>query len=365
MTRPGRCTRASAEEMKEQLQELLGRRRVTTIRWNSLSMEIIASILSHLQLVEMAECSRVSSTWRKALSKIDSIRIHLNSERNDLILSFAARYLKSLSSIAIVWDNEHYFADYEDLCNLLSFQCRKNLKHFSFEGDPSLDECSDCIDLSMLEGQGALETLVLREYPMNNRFFDLREILNNKMRLKKLVITNPEFRGDDEDFRYTQEFSALVGKMHNLETLDILGCFNFRTLDADVLLSGLKSLRSLRIGNANDKSLKVISKHCSKLRKLEIIDGDDSGEFATLDGIIAVLRSCPIEYLHAPDLPSSERGVEDLKRVCKANEVLKELTVCSYFMEKVKPFVSEDAARQAMMDAVAEAGKGRIKLKIP
>jgi len=291
-----------------------------------------------------------------ALSQIRCIRLSLNDKWNDDKLNFSASYLENLIKLEIDWDESCGF-DSKKLCCFLS-RCPK-LKHFHFCGNVlNYTHPNGIADEAFLPLQFAhdLETLVWECVKLGEQIGHIDKILRGKKKLKTLRLCYISFDQDRHPISSKiKSISAEIGNLYNIRVLDISGShLNFHKFDAHVIFSELRGLVRLRISDPSDISLAAVSHYCPKLDFLGIYGGCNR---FTLEGLLGVLRSCPIRSLCTLGVFGSGIDASDLKRIC--TEGRQSLLQVQIGPRRYRPF---DLRVILMREAVEEASEGRVQL---
>mmetsp|Transcript_16169 Transcript_16169/g.25220 ORF Transcript_16169/g.25220 Transcript_16169/m.25220 type:complete len:441 (-) Transcript_16169:1295-2617(-) len=349
---------------------------------------IVANILSHLEISDIARCSEVSKTCLNALSLLEELYIHPAIADSDKLycpdglcyfevrpqMHFAVKRLcpenslrklhinfnRMTSSLAVGIDDV-----VDKFSSRLFTSCQKKLKHFHVKGLRQ-----DLIaDLSTLDKFAELETLIIED----SRVYwslDLTSFIQNKPNLQELMLSDIYYCGgvsDSIEFQSPQDFSSALSKLTSLKKLSI-GGKAFGELNADIIFKGLINLEELTLGDCfvNDDMLGTISEHCLKLQVLRI-DGCNIHNHYTISGLEKVVRTCPLQVLSIPRFQGWGSCLANVTEICGNSNTLMELEISTKLVDHdCKPFMhslSEIKRRQLLESAVCISTDSRTNLK--
>jgi len=337
--------------------------------------DIVASILSFLDVSDISSCSEVSKTCWKAVARLEELTINGDAcldgyERMtkgiEYILHLAARLFSkgrnSLRQVCIFCDHVDescWTAAADKSLGLLLSSCSL-LTHFQFSGSVGCQMHAALLRFHSLQN---LETLVIDSVRWDSTL-DFTLMLSNKPKLRVLEITNltKEYYPGWEMSAQCDEVSTLIGSLHRLQRLAIAFSDGFeQILDGRMIFTSLRQLEELMVGEVliDDSVLHVISQHCLNLRQLQIYGCCG----ISLLGLKNVLNKCPIHALSIPFFRDEGKGVCAVTELCQASNNLRTLEIFDGICDKSFPsYRNLEDKRCLLQSAAFEASAGRISL---
>jgi len=337
----------------------------------SLPSEIIANILSFYSdsVAELAVSSRVCKSWRRALSKIERVRIgnrlfigedesYLRSIEAEM--RFTTSQLPNINDLSLYYwgDTQNVFYFWHEVAQFVGFYSSK-LKHFQFFRELCsrkmvMDHVFDC-----LQNAAQLESLTFEHC-----IFGQGNMLQGKPRLKKLKLHGLEPYDSDDDDVDADDRKALsiqIGKMHTLRELHLTGVvYTLEETNANILLSGLKNLQYLHICVPSFETLLAINRCCPALEHLHIADYGCPEVDVDLSHLMRFLKSSTIRTLNICSWLYAD-GVD----VCDSSHIV---GLCrpdtSMTLQRLIVSVdSDDALCDSYEELADRVSEGRIKLE--
>lgn len=345
------------------------KKRIEPYITNKMAIETVVEIYSFISFTDMALCSRVCKMWKEAVNRFRAISIEFYNEWNDDKMRYVmARFgVDNLVGITITWYTPEHGFDVERMKRMLAHFT--NLKRFSFicrflfhEQNRPMDEA-----LMPLCNNPNLERLTLQNCQLDDPICTMERLFEHNSRMKVIrVICSAmidDYGGDDYADRRKKVsctnklrvLSSHLSKMSRLHRLEIDGdSMSFHAFDYKHLLPGLGSLKRIAVRNPNEEALEIMAQCCPKLESL-LMCGSETR--FTLKGLLAVLRSCPLQSLSLPPIISNLVSCEDIEELCWVNRTLTEIALLTSF------FVETNENWQEETILIADrASKGRVKL---
>mmetsp|Transcript_32967 Transcript_32967/g.47741 ORF Transcript_32967/g.47741 Transcript_32967/m.47741 type:complete len:409 (-) Transcript_32967:104-1330(-) len=345
-----------------------------------LPAEIIPIILSYCchSLRRIAKLSRVCKSWKEALSRTHIARLHILLGRSSSckeMMRFAASHLQDVADLS-VWSRKYGAKNMSIEFGQFVRSCSSNLKHFSYiekglisSTTTDHNSCCHSLDHALVNLMDAsnLESLILSNHSWANIDF-MQKVLQNKTRLKKLVLDNIGFSEEESLFPgpiQLRSFSVQIGKCHALRELHITSYFDalsLNSLDAQSLLSGLTELQHLHVCHLNPESLFAIHRYCPNLKCLNIADYVRHHSDFSLNAVLGYLQlSTNIEELDVSSSlygDNSDNGVStsDVREICRASNTLQRLVITA--------IASPGETESDFYTAAREESCGRVHLRI-
>lgn len=331
----------------------------------SLPPEIVAIVLSFHSdsFTTLTICSRVSKSWRKALSKIERVCVEFisyNFRRNNVMLRFATSQLQNITDLSFSDNRVRGSYHWPEISRLAS-SCSLKLKHFKFRRESwhKGETCRINDEFDSLQNAAQLESLTF-ECSVFSGITSFEKMLQNKPLLRKLKLEGLMGSGSAGDFNEVEQLAVLIGKLHTLRELHFTGYFRyFDEIDPDILLSGLKDLQYLHVCVPADGILYAIDRCCPALKHLHIADYGVNNVRMKAKHVMYYLESSAIHTLNLSsslyDDPDGACSWFDIERIFRLNTTLRKLIVD---IQK-----SDDYTTEADFIAlVAEKSKGRVEL---
>mmetsp|Transcript_13366 Transcript_13366/g.20310 ORF Transcript_13366/g.20310 Transcript_13366/m.20310 type:complete len:301 (+) Transcript_13366:125-1027(+) len=278
-----------------------------------LPLETVTRILSFFEFHEMIQCRRVSTHWKTAVSKIQTIHLDLRDDATCYAsVNAVTTFFDNLANISIANKND---VNPFWMQNILSKH--SNVEYIRIDGD-YFD--ADVLVRSLHDNHAAnLKSLELEHVKFDD-FLGLNQLLRIKapsLNVLRLIDIRFHLIFDGPDPNECVSLSTTIGKMQNLEVLVLDDC-DIQYFDAVALFSGMARLRKLEICNPDEITLVMIARCCPRLEELTLRYCFD----ITPDDVIQVVKCCPIRDLTLEDFQGrSWRGFTK-KRIFDASSAL-------------------------------------------
>mmetsp|Transcript_28792 Transcript_28792/g.44757 ORF Transcript_28792/g.44757 Transcript_28792/m.44757 type:complete len:515 (-) Transcript_28792:61-1605(-) len=348
---------------------------------NTLAIETIVDIYSYISFVDMAMCSRVCKLWKEAVKCFRAISIEFYNERNDAKMRYVmARFSADrLVAITINWYTPEHVFDVETMKQMLAKF--RNLRRFSLICQFLFHKTKCPMDealMSLCHGtnNSTLEKLTLQNCQLEDPVGTMERVFHCNSRMKVIRVIRATAVDDDDDDETDDNnvidltgddtnltdcpkklaaLSSHLSKMSSLYQLEMDGeGMSFHAFNYTLLLPGLGALKHLALRNPNEEALKCVARYCPNLESL-LICGSDTR--FSLYGLLAILRSCPLQSLSLPPIISNLMSGEDIVELCEANRTLSEIVLLtSLFVEM------EDEWQEETVLIAYKASRGRVRL---